>query len=273
MCLLIFAWQAISDHPLVVAANRDERLDRPAEPMSVLRQARPRVVGGRDGLAGGTWLAVNELGVVAGLTNRPSPKGRDPSKRSRGELPLLATHGDSAVSGVEALARRVRPGQYNPAWMLVGDRRRLFYVEVAPESPPRVEELAPGIHVLENVALDAPSWKTRRVRTLLTRDSPSGDDLPTRMPSVLSDHLVPSDQEAELDVDLQHGGQGDAVVRSPATLAACVHTDEYGTRSAALVQVPARPEAPPELWASEGPSCTVPFMEKSSLWWDVETTG
>ena len=272
MCLLIFAWQVISDHPLVVAANRDERLDRPAEPMSVLRQGRPRIVGGRDGLAGGTWLAVNELGVVAGLTNRPSPGGRDPSKRSRGELPLFATHGDSASSGVEALARRVRPGQYNPAWLLVGDRRRLFYVEVPAERPPRVEELAPGIHVLENIALDTPSWKTRRVRALLTQPSLSGDDLWTRLPYVLSDHLVPSDQEAELAVELQQG-QGDAVVRSSATLAACVHTDDYGTRSAALVQVPARPEALPELRTSEGPPCTVPFVEKSSLWRSVETTG
>ena len=32
----------------------------------------------------------NQHGVVAGLTNRPAPGGRDLSKRSRGELPLMA---------------------------------------------------------------------------------------------------------------------------------------------------------------------------------------
>ena len=47
--------------------------------------------GGRDLMAGGTWLAVNDHGVVAGLTNKPAEEGRDPSKRSRGEIPLALT--------------------------------------------------------------------------------------------------------------------------------------------------------------------------------------
>ena len=32
MCLIVFAWQAHPDYPLVVAANRDEYLARPAAP-------------------------------------------------------------------------------------------------------------------------------------------------------------------------------------------------------------------------------------------------
>ena len=79
--------------PLLVGANRDEHLDRPAVAMTVLRESDPRILGGRDELAGGTWLAVNAHGLVAGLTNRPLPGGPDKSKRSRGELPLvLAAH-------------------------------------------------------------------------------------------------------------------------------------------------------------------------------------
>ena len=54
-------------------------------------------VGGRDELSGGTWLAVNEHGVCAGLTNQPLGDAKDPSKRSRGELPLeLARHASAA---------------------------------------------------------------------------------------------------------------------------------------------------------------------------------
>ena len=49
------------------------------------------MLGGRDELAGGTWLAVNEHGVVAGLTNQPAAVGRDASKRSRGEMPAGAS--------------------------------------------------------------------------------------------------------------------------------------------------------------------------------------
>ena len=38
----------------------------------MLRGGGPRILGGRDEVAGGTWLAVNEHGVVAGLTNQPA---------------------------------------------------------------------------------------------------------------------------------------------------------------------------------------------------------
>src|SRR5947207_1661505 len=88
VCLLIVLSRLRDDIPLVVAANRDELFERPAIPMTVLQDRGPRIVGGRDEKAGGTWLAVNEFGIVAGLTNRPTLDGPDPSKRSRGELPL-----------------------------------------------------------------------------------------------------------------------------------------------------------------------------------------
>ena len=65
MCLLIALFQVVDDAPLIVAANRDEQFTRPAVTMTVLRERDPRVLGGRDELAGGTWLAVNEHGVVA----------------------------------------------------------------------------------------------------------------------------------------------------------------------------------------------------------------
>src|SRR2546423_2141430 len=115
------------EFPLVVAANRDELLDRPAVAMTVLREAGPRIIGGRDELAGGTWLAVNDAGVVAGLTNRPMHgQQRDPTKRSRGELPLGLARHTSAADAVEWFAAEIKPSQYNPGWMLVGDRRSAY---------------------------------------------------------------------------------------------------------------------------------------------------
>ena len=96
---------------------------------------RPRILGGRDEEAGGTWLAVNEHGVVAGLTNRPSPEGRDPAKRSRGELPLaLARHRDAA-SAVDEFVTTFRPANYNPAWLLVGDRTTLYALDMTGSAP------------------------------------------------------------------------------------------------------------------------------------------
>ncbi len=52
MCLLVVLSRTHPDFPLVVAANRDELFERPALPMTVLRDAGPRILGGVDELAG-----------------------------------------------------------------------------------------------------------------------------------------------------------------------------------------------------------------------------
>ena len=159
--------------PLIMAANRDERLDRPAVPMTVLRDSGPRILGGRDELAGGTWLAVNEHGVVAGLTNQPSAEGRDPAKRSRGELPLAFAAYASAAEAVDAVCGTLRPADYNPCWLLVGDRETLFFVGMSGQGVPEREQLEPGLYVLENAPLRPRSSKAAYV-TELVGSGPGG---------------------------------------------------------------------------------------------------
>jgi uncharacterized protein with NRDE domain len=262
VCLLVFAWQTESEYPLVLAANRDERLDRPARSLVVLRPSRPRVLGGLDEIAGGTWLAANDRGVVAGLTNRPAPGGRDLTKRSRGELPLMAAEQLSADEGVSHLLSTVRAGEYNPAWLLIGDRQVLYYVELAADQDPTVRQLAPGIHVLENVALEDASVKADRVRSLVSSARSESGELWTGLRPVLADHTRP-------EADGGSPGRADEPApRREATLAACVHTDDYGTRSAALVRVPKDPTRRPEMLVADGPPCTTPFVDVGSLWTD-----
>jgi uncharacterized protein with NRDE domain len=257
MCLLVVVWHLDPGMPFVVGANRDERLDRPARSMTVLRSSGPRILGGLDEEAGGTWLAVNDHGVVAGLTNRPSPAGRDPAKRSRGELPVaLARHTDAA-SAVEDFTTAFRPTDYNPAWLLVGDRTSLYALDMTGADRPRVEALGPGVHILENNPLQAASPKVDHVRALLGDAAAlEGDALADRVRAVLVDHTVPSalpDQGTE-------GG------RPTETWAACVHTDTYGTRSSTVVRVPAPPGELPRVEVADGHPCTSTFVDATGLW-------
>jgi uncharacterized protein with NRDE domain len=247
MCLLAILFRTHPDAPLVVAANRDELLARPAVAMEVLRPESPRILGGRDLLAGGTWLAVNEHGVVAGLTNRIEA-GRDPSRRSRGELPLrLAMHA-RAEDAARALAEEARPGDYNACWILVGDRDALYYLEVGPGRI-AARPLGPGIHVLENRPLEAPSPKADAVRAALAGSSAwRGDELIERLHAVLRSHVVPTGP-----------GAGDGG-RPAETEAACVHGEGYGTRSSEIVVVPPDPASPPAIRYTAGPPCTSPLV-------------
>lgn len=252
MCLLIALSRVLPDWPLVVAANRDERYERPAEPLGILRPDPLRVLGGRDLLAGGTWLAINEKGVAAGLTNTPNPEGRDPTKRSRGEIPLALCAADHATTAVESFAATSAPGEFNPCWLLVGDRTHLFMLDLTRSEELVCVELPAGVHVLENKPPGAPSSKIDHVREALGElGDKSGDEVLGALLGVLRDHTVthpPLDDSEESR-------------RLAGLSSCCVHLDGYGTRSSTLVRVPRSPLATPEVWASNGPSCTNPLTE------------
>jgi len=72
---------------------------------------RDNVVAGIDELAGGSWLGINDEGVVAGILNRKNSLGPDDNLRSRGELVLEALDHTDAVYAVEAIAD-LNPASY-----------------------------------------------------------------------------------------------------------------------------------------------------------------
>jgi uncharacterized protein with NRDE domain len=263
VCLLIALFGVVPGVPLLIAANRDEMYQRPTDPITVLRAGHPRILGGRDQLAGGTWLAVNEHGVVAGLTNQPAGE-RDPAKRSRGELPLAFAAYPDAKTAVTEVCARLDPAAYNPCWMLVGDRQALFSVDVTGGHQARVEELPAGRYVLENVPLWQASAKQRRVAGLvaaldgaaLDGAGPDGaGGVEAGLAAVLGDH-----QPAAGPGPAGPGGQA-----RPAELsAACVHTERYGTRSAMIVSVGQTGE--PGVSVAAGPPCVTPLLDVTRMW-------
>jgi uncharacterized protein with NRDE domain len=275
VCLLIALSGVLPGAPLLMAANRDERYGRPAEVITVLRAHGPRILGGRDLQAGGTWLAVNSLGVVAGLTNQPAARPQDDTRRSRGELPLaFAAHPDAATA-VAKVCAELDPSDYNPCWLLVGDRNSLFSVGMTGGHHPVVRRLPPGIHVLENLPLPAPSAKARQVETMVeagiggkswkagmngANGGNAGDDMGNAeeaLGKVLRDHRpapAPQDPVAET------AGQ----VRPAELSAACVHTARYGTRSAMIVTVGVTGR--PQVQVASGPPCQAPFQDATPLW-------
>lgn len=256
MCLLVTLARAEPGLPLVVAANRDERYDRPARPMALVATG-PRVLAGIDEEAGGTWLAVNEHGLVAGLTNQPAPGGCDPGRRSRGELPLCLARHPSAAVAVAALAAEVDPSEFNPCSMLVGDADQLFSVELAGGGPVQVTRLDPGRHVLENRPFGTPTGKTAAVAARLAEvealASPDRvDPFVAALAGLLAEHRPAP--------PLTEAGPTPDPVRS----AACVHAPCSGTRSATIVLV--SEAGPPRVWFADGPPCTVPFVEVTGDW-------
>src|SRR5579863_2270616 len=103
MCTVVLLFRPDHAWPVVLVANRDERVDRDWDPPAAWWPALPGVIAGRDRTAGGTWMGVNRHGVVAAVLNRPGSLGPEAGKRSRGELPLLALAEVSAADAVGTL--------------------------------------------------------------------------------------------------------------------------------------------------------------------------
>src|SRR5215469_8832020 len=104
MCTVVLLIRPGHAWPLLLAANRDEMLERAWDPPAAHWSDQPGVIAGRDRSGGGTWMGVNHDGVVAAVLNRPGSLGPAAGKRSRGELPLLALARPSATAAAAAIA-------------------------------------------------------------------------------------------------------------------------------------------------------------------------
>ncbi len=127
MCTLVLLRRPGHPWPLLLAANRDELDTRPWQRPARHWPDRANIVAGRDVLAGGTWLALNDEGVVAAVLNRINTLGPAAGLRSRGELPLTALGHRRAADAAAAFAD-LDPSRYRPFNLVIADSGEAFWI-------------------------------------------------------------------------------------------------------------------------------------------------
>ena len=127
MCSIILLRRPRHRWPLLVAANRDEMRDRAWDPPGRHWPERPEVLAGRDRLSGGSWLGLNDHGVVAAVLNRVGSLGPSPDKRSRGELVLDALDHTDAAGAAEQLCH-LDAGAYRSFNLVIADTEDAFWL-------------------------------------------------------------------------------------------------------------------------------------------------
>ncbi|GHT23634.1 hypothetical protein FACS189419_07850 [Planctomycetales bacterium] len=172
MGVLAIYYQSTSESPLLLALNREERLDRASTPPRI-QSGRPRIVCGVDSVASGTWAGVNQYGLFVALLN--APKCQIPEEpRSRGLLcrDLLAL--PDAETALDIGLKEVQSQQYAGCNILCADLRSGGVIHGGDEMD--VEKLKPGLHVLSENRLDDRYDErqefVRRQLTLQRIDSP-----------------------------------------------------------------------------------------------------
>lgn len=225
MCLILLAWQANAEFPLVVAANRDESYARPTSPVQFWPDA-PQVLAGRDDSAGGTWLGLTRNGRFAALTNYRSPEHARSDRPSRGKLVADFLTGEMApsdyIAATEAFGKTCNG--YN---LLVGalETRELWWSSnVSGEA----RALTPGVYGLSNHLLDTNWPKVGAGRTALSAAlGPPLDEI--ALSALLRDDTRHDDEKLpQTGIPLEW---------ERALSAAFISTPAYGTRASTLLKV------------------------------------
>lgn len=181
--------------PVILAANRDERIERPWDPPGAYWPDQPGLIAGRDRTAGGTWMGLNRHGVAAAVLNRQGSLGPAPGKRSRGELPLLALAHSSAAAAAEAIC-----GQEAAAWrsfnLVIADCEHCFFIRGLGAGRLQARLLPAGVHMI--TAHDPNDEASPRVARHLPRFQSAPDPEPPdwrAWTEILADRSGPAGSE------------------------------------------------------------------------------
>ena len=133
--------------PVLLAGIRDELIDRAWDPPGRHWPEYPGLIGGRDRLAGGTWLALAPgAGRVACVLNGRGAMAPEQARRSRGVLPLQAA--------AEGKLGPARLADFDPFHLLSAEPGAATLWSWDGERLTD-RDLAPGLHVVVNSGLDA----------------------------------------------------------------------------------------------------------------------
>lgn len=182
MCTVILLTRPGHRFPVLIAANRDEMIGRPWRPPGFHWPARAGIIGGLDELAGGTWLAANQHGLVAAMLNRPDSLGPQSGKKSRGELPLIALEATDLEAAVQRIAS-IDGRAYRSFNMVIAGASGAFWLRSdghETNNQPSVHKVPEGLHMI--TAYDLDDEKSARIRHHLPlfraapAPDPAGDD-------------------------------------------------------------------------------------------------
>lgn len=197
MCTLAYFHRMFPDAPALLMANRDELNDRPWEGPTIISND-PVVFGPRDTQAGGTWLGLNEFGLLVTITNHYGTLSNGSSMCSRGTVVLEALRQTSAARArgvVEELCPCCKAFT-----LLIADNRDAFVVDHPGNGTvPAFFELAPGPHVVTNARFrEEGDVKAARVRRFMEEFSAQGEPGFAQARLLMGDHLKEEGQLSPL---------------------------------------------------------------------------
>ena len=240
VCTLTIRFSPEDDYPLIIAANRDELYSRPSV-MPAIIESDPVFFAPRDIEAGGTWIGINEYGLLAAITNvwvettgggmSPGPGG----DRSRGLLTVDILHSKTLKQATEMLHEKIAKFQYQYFNLLIASGEGLAVFTYAGKLE------GGGISASSAVINNQPYQKSNKSQSTILPFPKTGNER----------HRWVKDVQSSLS-------------KHPEV---CKHSDPYGTRCSQIIAISRRnensitPLSPDRFWFADGSPCKTPFAD------------
>ena len=178
MCSIVILKQSDNEWPLILGANRDEMADRESLSPGRHWDDRPHIIAGKDLSAGGTWLGINDYGLVAAIMNRMNTLGPASDKRSRGELVLDALEHADASESLNAMIE-IEKNSYRGFNMFIADNLNAYWIK-SDEDSESIEyfNIPDGLSMI--TAYDRNDLSSDRIKNYLEKFSLSNQPNPSK---------------------------------------------------------------------------------------------
>ena len=154
MCTLLILYRPNNKWPLILAGNRDEMKNRPWLPPGKHWANYNGIIAGKDITAGGSWLGLNNSGLVATVLNRPNSLGPNTSKNSRGNLIIDILKNetlDSALSYIKFLDNT----KWKPFNLFIANNKKAYWIKSTEKDKISINIVPEGKHFLDSYGLNS----------------------------------------------------------------------------------------------------------------------
>ena len=240
------------DYSLILLANRDEFLQRPAKP-ATWRALGDRILCGIDEVAGGTWVGMSSSGAISALTNvyefpqvRTTADGRP--LQSRGELVKQWLQGHDSTTMLDHMyASRHAYGAFNLLLGRIKDGRvHMSYLTNRPSDAPIRTLQEPNVCGLSNSSPNDPwpkvRWGEVLVEDVLARERHGEAELLEKLFEVLQSTSASSASQEDLPrlihvPPMRMPSSADGTRLASAQEVHEATTGWYGTRTSTMILV------------------------------------
>ena len=223
MCTSVILFRKEHPWPLIIGSNRDENLFRKSYfPARHWLKSSPQIIGGYDLEKKGSWLSINDYGLVSIIHNRKLERDNKIKKKSRGEIILNILNFDNINDSIDYL-QNLNQSIYNGFNIIVSDKSNCYWGKhISVNNKIKIEEIREGFSILTNNNLN--DLKDKKINYYLNKFSQSSVPDPDNHNWISWEHLLATDK-----IDDQNFPEE----------AICFFDkkNNFGTRSSALIAI------------------------------------